>query len=57
MLALIVKNKIGNRPGRIEPRVIKQRHKPFPTLKRQRAVEKEKLMKKLSKRIARNAGD
>ncbi len=57
MLALIVKNKIGNRPGRIEPRVIKQRHKPFPTLKRQRSVEKEMLMKKLSKRIARNAGD
>lgn len=42
MLALIVKNKIGNRPGRVEPRVIKQRHKPFPTLKRQRSVEKER---------------
>jgi hypothetical protein len=57
MLALIVKNKIGNRPGRVEPRVLKQRHKPFPTLKRQRSLEKERLMKKLSKRIARNAED
>lgn len=57
MLALIVKNKIGNRPGRVEPRVIKQRQKPFPTLKRQRSIEKERLMKKLNKRISRNAGD
>ena len=57
MLALIVKNKIGNRPGRIEPRVIKQRHKPFPTLKRQRSVEKERLLKKLKKRISKNALD
>lgn len=57
MLALIVKNKIGNRPGRVEPRVIKQRHKPFPTLKRQRSVEKEKLIKKLNKRISKYAGD
>lgn len=57
MLGLIVKNKIGNRPGRVEPRVIKQRHKPFPTLKRQRSVEKERLMKKLNIRISKNTGD
>lgn len=57
MLSLIVKNKVGNRPGRVEPRVIKQRHKPFPTLMRQRSGEKERLMKKLSKRIERNAAD
>ena len=43
ILALIVKNKIDNRSGRVEPRAIKQRHKPFPTLKRQRSVEKEML--------------
>lgn len=54
MLALIIKNKVGNRPGRVEPRVIKQRHKPFPTLKRQRSIEKERLMKKLNKRILKN---
>jgi len=57
MLTLIAKNKVGNRPGRVEPRVIKQRHKPFPALKRQRSVEKERLMRKLNKRILRNAGD
>ena len=57
MLALIVKNKVGDRPGRVEPRVIKQRHKPFPTLKRQRSIEKERLVKKLNKRILRNALD
>ncbi|OGT44026.1 MAG: hypothetical protein A3F13_06790 [Gammaproteobacteria bacterium RIFCSPHIGHO2_12_FULL_40_19] len=55
MLALIVKNKVGNRPGRVEPRVIKQRHKPFPTLQRQRSIEKERLMRKLNKRISKNA--
>ena len=27
MLALIVKNKVGNRPGRVEPRLVKQRPK------------------------------
>jgi hypothetical protein len=55
MLMLIVKNKTGNRPGRVEPRVIKQRQKPFPTLNRPRIVEKEKLMRKIKKMISRNA--
>ena len=55
MLVLIIKNKVGNRPGRVEPRVIKQRHKPFPTLKRQRSVEKMRLMKKLNRKISRYA--
>ena len=55
MLKLIVKNAIGNRPGRVEPRVIKQRPKPFPTLKRPRIIEKEKLMRKREKMISRNA--
>jgi hypothetical protein len=57
MLVLIVKNKVGNRPGRVEPRVIKQRHKPFPTLKCQRSIEKERLIKKLNKRILKNSND
>lgn len=56
MLRLIVKNKIGNRPGRFEPRFIKQRPKPFPTLKRPRSVEKNKLKKKIDRMILRNAG-
>src|SRR5581483_6158953 len=48
MLMLIVKNKVGNRPGRFEPRAIKQRPKPFPTLNRPRIVEKEKIMRKMN---------
>lgn len=55
MLMLIVKNKVGNRPGRVEPRVIKQRPKPFPTLNRPRILEKERLMRKIKKMISRNA--
>lgn len=55
MLFLIVRNEIGNRPGRIEPRLIKQRPKPFPTLNRPRIIEKIRLVKKIKKMILRNA--
>ena len=55
MLALMVKNKVGNRPGRIEPRLVKQRPKPFQTLKRPRIIEKVKLMKRIKRMISRNA--
>ncbi len=44
-----VKNKIGNRAGRIEPRAIKRRPKAFPLLKKSRDVEKNKLMRKVKK--------
>ena len=54
MLMLIIKNKIGNRPGRVEPRAIKQRQKPFPTLNRPRIVEKEKIMRKIKRMTSRN---
>lgn len=50
LLHLIVKNKIANRPGRVEPRLIKQRRKPFKTLKKPRSVEKVKLLNKIEKR-------
>lgn len=36
LLSLIVKNKVGNRPGRSEPRMVKRRRKPFPLLHRSR---------------------
>jgi hypothetical protein len=49
LLELIVKNKIGNRPGRMEPRAIKRRPKAFPLLQKPRQVEKTKLMKKVEK--------
>lgn len=55
LLKQIVKNKVGNRPGRIEPRVVKRRRKPFPALNRPRIVEKKRLMKKIEKMILRNA--
>jgi hypothetical protein len=53
MLKLITSNKVGNRPGRVEPRAIKQRPKPFPTLNRSRSIEKDRLKRKMEKRISR----
>lgn len=55
LLKNIVKNKIGNRPGRIEPRRVKRRPKPFDTLNRPRFIEKAKLERKLQRMISRNA--
>ncbi|MCX7125607.1 MAG: transposase [Gammaproteobacteria bacterium] len=55
MLQLIVQNKIGNRPGRVEPRAVKRRPKAFPSLSRPRSVEKKRLMRKVAKMILRNA--
>lgn len=55
MLRLIVKNKIGNRPGRMEPRVTKQRPKPFPTMQIARKIAKARLEKKRDKLILKNA--
>jgi hypothetical protein len=54
LLNKIVKNKIGNRPGRVEPRAVKKRPKPFDTLNRPRFVEKAKLMRKIERMISRN---
>jgi len=55
LLKYIVKNRIGNRPGRIEPRRVKRRAKPFDTLNRPRFIEKAKLERKLQRMISRNA--
>lgn len=55
MLQLIVQNKIGNRPGRVEPRAVKRRPKAFPSLSRPRSVEKKRLVRKVEKMILRNA--
>ncbi len=54
MLKLIVQNKVGNRPGRVEPRAVKRRPKAFPSLSKPRVVEKMKLIKKIEKRILKN---
>lgn len=36
LLALVAEQSIGNRPGRIEPRAIKRRPKPYPLLTKPR---------------------
>jgi hypothetical protein len=41
LLALIVQQRVGNRPGRIEPRAIKRRPKPYPLLIKPRAVARK----------------
>ena len=51
MLRLIVKNEVGNKPGRVEPRVIKQRSKPVPTMKTPRKIIKARIEEKLNKMI------
>jgi len=55
MQSLIARNKIGNRPGRVEPRKIKQRRKPFKTLNGPRKLEKEKIAKKIERRKSKYA--
>jgi len=37
LLVLIAQQRVGNRPGRIEPRALKRRPKPYPLLSRPRA--------------------
>ena len=55
MLKLVVKNKVGNRPGRVEPRVVKQRPKPYPTMQTPRKIAKARLEKKRDKLILKHA--
>lgn len=38
---LIAQQRVGNRPGRLEPRAIKQRPKPYPLLTKPRAIARE----------------
>ena len=55
MLSVMVKNKIGGRPGRVEPRKLKQRKKPFKNLNCPRRIEKKRLQKKAVKKALRYA--
>jgi hypothetical protein len=43
LFVLIAEQRVGNRPGRIEPRAIKRRPKPFPLLTEARAIAREKI--------------
>ena len=44
-LALVAEQTVGNRPGRIEPRAIKRRRKPYPLMLQTRAILREKVRK------------
>ena len=43
LFALIAEPRVGNRPGRIEPRAIKRRPKPYPLLTKPREVAREEV--------------
>ena len=45
LFILIAQQKVGNRPGRIEPRAVKRRPKPFPLLTKPRHVAQEDVRK------------
>lgn len=41
LLVLIAQRRVGNRPGRIEPRAVKRRPKPYPLLTKPRTIAQE----------------
>jgi hypothetical protein len=45
LLILIAQNRVGNRPGRVEPRAIKRRPKPIPLLMQPRAIARASILK------------
>lgn len=45
LLILITQKRVGKRPGRIEPRAIKRRPKPYPLLMQTRTVARKKVRK------------
>ena len=45
LFILIAQQRVGNRPGRIEPRAVKRRPKPFPLLTRPRHIAQEEIRK------------
>ena len=45
LLLLVAEQSVGNRPGRIEPRAIKRRPKPYPLLTKTRQVAREDIKK------------
>lgn len=46
LLRLIAQNRVGDRPGRIEPRAVKRRPKPFPLLTSPRCIARERVRRK-----------
>ncbi|KLV35510.1 hypothetical protein AB894_01835 [Piscirickettsia salmonis] len=49
LLHAIIKNKVRNRPGRIEPRAVKKRPKAFRRLNKSRELEKAEITKRMKK--------
>ena len=45
LFLLMTQRRVGNRPGRIEPRAVKRRSKPFPLLTKPRAQAREDVRK------------
>ncbi len=45
LLRLVAEQSVGNRPGRIEPRALKRRHKPYPLLTQTRAAARAHVQK------------
>jgi hypothetical protein len=45
LLVLVAEKSVGNRPGRIEPRAIKRRPKPYPLLTKTRELAREQVKK------------
>ncbi len=45
LFMLIAQQQVGNRPGRIEPRAVKRRPKPFPLLTKPRPIARENIRK------------
>ena len=45
LFLLIAQKRVGKRPGRIEPRVVKRRPKPYPRMQRPRQDERERIKK------------
>ena len=45
LFILVAQKTIGNRPGRIEPRAVKRRPKPYPRLMKPRAQAREAVRK------------
>lgn len=45
LFILIAQQRVGNRPGRIEPRAVKQRPKPFPLLTKPRPTARDNVRK------------
>lgn len=51
LLKCITENQVGNRPGRVEPRVVKRRQKPYQRMQQPREILRKKLVKKSNQRL------